>query len=354
MKSTSKVLQRSFISAAAFLFAVNPLAAQALDKVPTENAVWKVTTDQCTTKNDNSVSCTYSVYVSDDPDLSHLNIEVPDGAVAVASGTSTGSDGSLKGTDDYLKHDDDPMIYVKWDDGQKVDTVKEYTVTFQNVPEDVDDNWTCRMVLKGARIYTVADVRGPCHPGDDPAEPTLHVNISDTVVTSLNQGYSQGATDVLENNSVDLIAGQHIDVGSVSVELENLYGNIEDPVDTLVVTYETDDGWYLDETHLWVKTNDQPTIPANKKGNPKIGNFPYISEYISDTTSTVEIPLDTFGNLQEALCNSLISYRLNADLAAHASVLHDSFGQETAWAAGDEIITGRSWATKFLIQFSCD
>ncbi len=97
--------------------------------------------------------------------------------------------------------------------------------------------------------------------------------------------------------------------------------------------------------------------PTDHKGNPKIGNFPYVDEYITDTTHTVEIPLDNFGDLEAALCNENGDGEIytNSNMAAHASVLHDSLGQETAWAGEiTEKEKGGSWAKEITIRFSCD
>ena len=149
------------------------------------------------------------------------------------------------------------------------------------------------------------------------------------------------------------MAGQNTDVGFVCARVEDQ--DNDGDADTLVVTYETDNGWNLKETHLWVKNNEDPVLPANRKGNPKIGNFPHISEYIEDTVNEVEIPLDTFGDLHKMLCGgSGMALELNADLAAHASVQHEDLGQETAWAAGEQITAKGSWATKSEIKFTCE
>ena len=67
----------------------------------------------------------------------------------------------------------------------------------------------------------------------------------------------------------DLTAGQHIDVGTVTVsnDATNLY-----------VTYTLDDPDYPDATfgtlHLWVGT-DLATMPATPQGSPIPGQFPY-------------------------------------------------------------------------------
>jgi hypothetical protein len=180
-------------------------------------------------------------------------------------------------------------------------------------------------------------------------EPGLDVEFSEPLLP-LDELTPQICTDELKRQP--LVAGQNIDVGYVCARLEDQDGNGD--ADTLVVTYETDNGWNLDETHLWVKNNEDPVLPANKKGNPKIGNFPYVSEYVADTVKEVEIPLESFGDLKDLLCDgSGMGLELNADLAAHSSVINDALGQETAWAAGEQITAKGSWAMKTELKFTC-
>ena len=84
---------------------------------------------------------------------------------------------------------------------------------------------------------------------------------------------------------VDFLAGQDIDVGTISAEVSG---------DNLIVTFETTDGWYLEETHLWV--GDDLNYPQTGKGNPKIGNFPYKKEFDEGVdTWSFEIPLAAIG-----------------------------------------------------------
>lgn len=81
---------------------------------------------------------------------------------------------------------------------------------------------------------------------------------------------------------VDLIAGKSMDVGDVLVwnDEENLY-----------VRYATD-GWGLVETHLAVAT-DLEDIPQTKKGNPKVGKFPYKHEDLGGVLEDLyTIPLE--------------------------------------------------------------
>ncbi|MEF8881163.1 MAG: hypothetical protein V5A34_01400 [Halapricum sp.] len=70
--------------------------------------------------------------------------------------------------------------------------------------------------------------------------------------------------------TVDLLAGQDIDVGSVSIT------GPED--DDLTVTYETNGDWYLSETHLEV-VNDPAEFPTAGNNNPKVGQFEYGQTY---------------------------------------------------------------------------
>ena len=63
----------------------------------------------------------------------------------------------------------------------------------------------------------------------------------------------------------NLIAGQHINVGTVTAWDDGAY---------LYVRYSTTDGWVLTETHLAVAAS-LDEIPQTKKGNPKVGKFSY-------------------------------------------------------------------------------
>ena len=60
----------------------------------------------------------------------------------------------------------------------------------------------------------------------------------------------------------DLIAGQHIKVGTVTYEIVG---------DVFRVTYNTTDGWEISEAHMWA--GEHGTWPRNKPGSPKVGHF---------------------------------------------------------------------------------
>lgn len=131
-------------------------------------------------------------------------------------------------------------------------------------------------------------------------------------------------TPVTCEGAVDLMAGQHTVSGNISVtsDASNLY-----------VTYNTIDGWVLQETHLYV--GDINNIP---KGN---GNFPYTTEGINNATSyTYTIPLS---DLDGEACVAI---------AAHAVVVKlneagEEVGRETAWSNGNSIPSASNWSMYF-------
>ena len=93
--------------------------------------------------------------------------------------------------------------------------------------------------------------------------------------------------------AVDLIAGQHIDVGDVSVW---------DDGSKMYVNYQTDDTWCLIETHLAVDE-----IPQTKSGAVKVGKFQYSEEHECVFDYTYEVDIES-------------GWVDNVDIAAHAVV----------------------------------
>jgi hypothetical protein len=124
---------------------------------------------------------------------------------------------------------------------------------------------------------------------------------------------------------VGLIAGQHHDAGIVSYQITN---------GELVVIYTATGGWEIGATHLYV--GDCNAIPTNRRGNPKVGHFPYKSTEAPGTTEVVwTIPISEF---PECGC-----------IAAHAELSLDTGNgnqNETGWAAGEQL-PGNSWAMFF-------
>ena len=143
---------------------------------------------------------------------------------------------------------------------------------------------------------------------------------------------------------VDLFAGQHIDVGEVCAEATP---------DGLCIRYQTSGDWYLDETHLWVGLN-LSEMPQNRKGNPKIGHFPYGDSVPGSQFYEVCIPYSDLGLDEQTICaaDQLVLF------AAHASVYREVDGQivqtETGWSDGSPIVEKGNWSTFSSITLSCD
>ena len=155
-----------------------------------------------------------------------------------------------------------------------------------------------------------------------------------------------GVNGMASEYCTTLFAGQDIDAGTVCVEIVDT-GDTE----TLYITYNTTGGWELVETHLWLGTV-LLDMPQTRKGNPKIGNFPYKSGDITgQTTYTFIVDLADFGG-EEGLCgHDLLA-------AAHAALqLVDDSGTviqtETGWGNGEPMLFN-NWATYFGIQFTCN
>jgi hypothetical protein len=90
-------------------------------------------------------------------------------------------------------------------------------------------------------------------------------------------------TTAAQATVVDLIAGQHYDVGDITVWFDE---------GTLFVKLQTADGWLMAESHVAV-ADDLAGIPQTKKGNPIPGQFPYSETHNPWTDSfTYEIPWD--------------------------------------------------------------
>lgn len=142
----------------------------------------------------------------------------------------------------------------------------------------------------------------------------------------------------------DLMAGQHTDAGNVCLEVSD---------EILYVTYTTTGAWELTKVHLWIGA-DLADMPRNKKGNPKVGHFPYYSGDITgEKMYCFSIPLTDIGgnDIYNTLCDKIYL------AAAHASLrIEDGNGgyrTETGWAAGTRIVPKGNWAMFFDFQFIC-
>lgn len=119
--------------------------------------------------------------------------------------------------------------------------------------------------------------------------------------------------------TVDLYAGQSIDIGEVIIDLD---------LDYLYVTYQVDPGWCMSKSALSVG-DDLEDIPQTKKGIPIPGQFPYGETYdpcVSGDIALDPIPLADIGFVSG---DSL-------HIAAHADVIGMVEGcTSVVWQIGD-------------------
>ncbi len=132
---------------------------------------------------------------------------------------------------------------------------------------------------------------------------------------------------VCASYTADLMAGQTIKVGSVTVEND---------AETLFVTYTTTDGWMIECNHLYVGSLEN--APVNKTGNPQLGHFP-INQCFDPMVNTVtyEIPLSSLGNCFIVAAQAEVSQIVDGQIV-------DS---QTAWGAGTPFVDKGNWATYF-------
>ncbi len=140
-------------------------------------------------------------------------------------------------------------------------------------------------------------------------------------------------------------SGGGFPVGSVSV------GNDDDGI---TITYTiTEAGWELLETHLAVYT-DWADMPLTRKGNPKIGKFPYSTSYEpgdSVTGVTYDLTLDEL--------DASVGDELYISTHAVVAMVHhdDELGEyvidwaESVYSVGgtsQQFMDDRGWATYFI------
>ena len=144
-----------------------------------------------------------------------------------------------------------------------------------------------------------------------------------------------------------LFAGRHIEAGTVEVEVVD---------DNLVVTYNTIDDWGLYEIHLWAGV-DVADMPQTRRGNPRIGRFPFKNECLyGESSYQVVIPLESL----DIVCPT--DPERSYYIAAHAVVRRGNgcgYQTETAWADGERFSSRRRrcrrgmWGTYFSTSFEC-
>lgn len=151
--------------------------------------------------------------------------------------------------------------------------------------------------------------------------------------------------------SVQLVAGQTIDAGTVS--FSDLDTNNDGQDDTMEFCYNTKDGWEIAETHFWVGET-RSTLPTNRSGNPVPGSFPYKSGTLAAGTTTycVRIPMSAIN----FSCPNTGSKDFL--IAAHAALRKVSGGTvvqtETGWTVGERIATKGNWGMFTALTITCD
>lgn len=154
-----------------------------------------------------------------------------------------------------------------------------------------------------------------------------------TLIWSLLLSFSLWAEDCF-----DLLAGQYTNIGKVCVSNDQ---------DFLYVKYQTENEWLLNDLHLYVGTT-LAALPVTKKGNPKIGNFPYNVEGVNTNYFEFKLPLSILGTIS---CGDSI------EVAAHASVQRlidgGSYQEETAWSEGTRFVEKGNWGTYSSYSYSC-
>jgi hypothetical protein len=109
-----------------------------------------------------------------------------------------------------------------------------------------------------------------------------------------------------------LIAGQNQYVGTVEVKMGE---------ETITVTYNTDPGWFLTETHLHIAKDEDELFAqiTNRAGNPRIGNFAYGAEDIFQTKWEIVIDKSEISPGSEG-CYAIAAHAVVASLDAEGGV----------------------------------
>jgi hypothetical protein len=137
-----------------------------------------------------------------------------------------------------------------------------------------------------------------------------------------------------------LYAGQHIDAGSVCVQVVG---------DQLEVTFETTGDWQLEEAHLWYGTTPDG-YPQTRNGNPIPGQFPHHSGDITGETSYTFVV--SLGDDPDLWCQT--SHYIGAHAALRRVVDGEVVQTETGWSEGGRFVSKGNWATRSMFDLNCD
>lgn len=155
--------------------------------------------------------------------------------------------------------------------------------------------------------------------------------VDDKARTPLPPSTDKPLSELTGNRSklcVDLKTPQALSVGEVCLSNNQ---------DFLNVHFQTEEGWYLSETHVAIASLLEE-IPRVGPGIPGLGHFGYKSLHDGGTTEqTYSIALDSLG----------VSSGSEVVVAAHAGILNDSDEEEGAWGEGERFVEEGHPATYF-------
>jgi hypothetical protein len=193
-------------------------------------------------------------------------------------------------------------------------------------------NKICTLVKLMALVIAIGSIVSGCNEKDlgkmiSTSSSTRTIDTSEDAVAGPG-GQIDSIDDILDVPAAEpvvfpLIAGQHIEVGTVTVTNTQT---------AIVVVYDTIDGWGITETHVDAAL-DYSGLHTNRPGNPQPGRFDQQTHHPQPVTRVVHMIEDL-----DWVAGTPIY------IATHAVVTSEQQGTETAWA-GDQDFPGNNWAT---------
>ncbi len=188
-------------------------------------------------------------------------------------------------------------------------------------------NWILVAVTTAAMTFFAA-----CKKNDVPVslpEATKQAAIERNSVVGREDSLREGGECPVQ--VTQLVAGQHMDAGTVSVTNDGVY---------IYVTYTAANGFFLQKTHLYAGACE--AIPVNKKGNAVPGRFPYAATHNNVTTYTAQFFIEDIGL---GNCGCIAAHAEVVKLGANGNVV----SKQSAWGKGNRINTGcgGNWAMAF-------
>lgn len=165
-------------------------------------------------------------------------------------------------------------------------------------------------------------------------------NVAETSIPIADLSDESNAVGMSRNLSTvfTLYGGQTIEAGEVTLVIDEAAG-------TATITYTTNDNWTLGTTHLYIGDCDE--MPMTRKGNPKIGHFPYTTEgELAQNEAGHSIQLADFLDKfeQTGVASGCFCLAAHAELLRAASSNDTEGGsEETGWADWNTEFDGNRW-----------